>query len=105
MKLPSRYPKFSVSSTHMFKSFRITGVVVIDSILPLPAKKSDVFTVDDNDMVSAIRHRMVNGLISTLQHLKLNVMMIYVKKYLLLNVKRTFVIAFADENGFCHFAS
>ena len=72
MQLPGWYPELAIVSAHVLEGGGVTGVVIVDPVLPLPAQQGDVFAVDNHHMVPAVSHRVIHGLVTPLKHLRHN---------------------------------
>ena len=99
MELPGGYPELAVVSAHVLEGGGVASVVIVDPVLPLPPQQRDVLAVDHHHVVPAVGHRVIHGLVTPLEHLRHN----YVRMSGLRGI--TLVMALAEVNGFCHFAS
>ena len=100
MQLPGGDPQLAVVSAHVLEGGGVAGVVIIHPVLPLPPQQGDVFAVDHHHVVTAVCHRVIHCLVTALEDLGHNHYDGAFQKN-----KHTLVMALAEVNGFCHFAS
>lgn len=69
VQLPGGDPQLTVDATHVFEGGRVSGVVVVHPVLPLPPQQRDVLAVDHHHVVPAVGGRVEHRLILALKHL------------------------------------
>ena len=72
VQLPGRDPQLAVVSAHVLEGGGVAGVVIIHPVLPLPPQQGDVFAVDHDNVVTAVCHRVIHRLVTTLEDLEHN---------------------------------